>query len=476
MVRFFHPRPHLQVLLGLLGALALLSGCDSATGPAPAATRVTDEAPAQWPPQETSALARTAPPITSRVGYSSPRIFRLPPPDEVEVEPAGGVDLQLPSSIDHTATDNPAIDTSTSDQEANSEPWSPAPQACEPPRPAASPQRAFTMEEYDDDAEAAASASADELSAYFTAEDELSSHFKEEVQQAFTLARHGALHAARTRFVGLLDEMARAKDAARMTSRHSRALAAGLRALEEADDFGGAGGDTKAVDLARGAGHQTPMLQEEISQWTLPHEAMAMYHRYAERKLAAAVAGEQAGSMALFGIGRIYQQLAARRDQATQPLPKALTYYRSAVLAHPRNHLAANEAGVLLARAGRYAQARPWFDHSLALSPSSTTHGNLAYVCQKLGDGGTSAVHASEATRLASHEMSTGRLSAERGITWLTPDEFNRRSSGAPIPQASPQPQIAMNPAAPPTAPPTNPAQQAQPPADPRRPTRSFWW
>src|SRR5690606_1399215 len=95
------------------------------------------------------------------------------------------------------------------------------------------PQRAFVVEEYDEDAEAAAAASADDLSSYFTAEGELSAHLRGDVQQAFTLARHGALHAARSRFTQLLEEIARTKDAARMTGQHSRALAAGLRALAE---------------------------------------------------------------------------------------------------------------------------------------------------------------------------------------------------------------------------------------------------
>src|SRR5690606_10784631 len=103
------------------------------------------------------------------------------------------------------------IDDGDDQTYAESVPWSP------PAREIASalepPQRAFVMEEYDDDAEAAAAASVDDLSVYFTAEGELSPHLKPDVQQAFTLARHGALHASKGRFVELLQQMARTKDA-----------------------------------------------------------------------------------------------------------------------------------------------------------------------------------------------------------------------------------------------------------------------
>ena len=457
-----------MALMCLIGVtLVGLTGCERAS-------RVSQQG---GPPQGEYHNPEPQELVTSQAVYMPPRIIRLPPP-ETEFEfsgPATFEDFTPPSDL----TEFPQA----GEEEAESGPIGfplvgPAQQhdpLLLPIGPA--PRRAFTMEEYDDDAEAAAAASIDDLSAYFTAEGELSTHLRGDVQRAFTLARHGALHAARSRFVALLEEMARAKDAAHMTSEHSRALTAGLRALKEAEDFDKVSTDTKAIEVARVAGHQTPMLQSASARWTLPHEAMGMYHRYAERKLAAAVKGEQAGSMALFGIGRLYQQLAARQDSVLQPLPKGLTYFRAAVLAHPNNHLAANEAGVLLARAGRYTQSLPWFEHAVGLAPLSITHRNLAYVCEKLGDTPRAAVHAHESQRIASLEMSRGQLSAERGIMWVSPEEFNRRSGGAP--PAAPQESTRIATAPPPVtqpAPPSPPSQQAVPPEPSPKPTPSFWW
>ncbi|MGI9455473.1 MAG: hypothetical protein ACR2NU_02875 [Aeoliella sp.] len=299
----------------------------------------------------------------------------------------------------------------------------------------AAPGRVFSTEELDDDALIAARTSADDVLAYFPAEAELSDQFRSQVQAAFTLARNGALHAARGRFESLLVELAHAKDASQMTDRHSRSLAAGLRALDEADDFRPAGGDVEVDTLTLAAGHQTPMLREpsvlkDKAKWTLPHEAIAMYHRYAERKLAAAVTEEQAGSMALYGLGKIYQQLAERRDDVPQAMRKSLTMYRGAVRAHGENHLAANEAGVLLARAGRYEQALPLLERAVELSNSSVTHQNLAFVHEKRGVAHLAHAHQREARKLATVEKSRGQLSAERGIAWMSPQEFNRRSGG----------------------------------------------
>ncbi len=331
---------------------------------------------------------------------------------------------------------------------------------------------AFAIEEFDADAELAANTTADDVLAFFPAEKELSDQFRPRVQEAFTLARNGALHAVRARFEQLLFELAQAKDASQMTSRHSRSLATGLRALEEADDFVAVGGhrDVNAVSLA--AGHQTPMLHEVDSKWTLPHEAIAMYHLYAQQKLAASVAGERAGSMMLFGVGKIYAQL-AERDNLPQATRKSLTMYRSAVTAHGENHLAANEAGVLLARGGRYAPAATLLEQAARQGGASTTHRNLAYVHAKMDHPQIAQQHSVLADRIARGEVARGQLSAERGIAWVSPEEFNRRGRGEspqvvasrPLPPAAERQRLPP-PALPPTAP-ASPSTESTP---------TLWW
>lgn len=344
------------------------------------------------------------------------------------------------------------------------------------------PGRAFAAEEFDDDAELAATTSADDVLAYFPAEQELSSQLQPRVQQAFTLARNGALHAARASFEQLLGELAQAKDASQMTDRFSRSLAAGLRALEEADDFLSAGGGSNTDTIAIAAGHQTPMFHQseehaERTKWTLPHEAIASYHLYAQQKLAAATDGEKAGSMVLFGLGKIYAQLADRGEDTPQAIRKSLTMYRSAVVATPDNYLAANEAGVLLARSGRYRQSAQLLELAVKQSNASTTHTNLAFVHEKLGSTRLANQHRAQASRMASHERASGQMSAERGIAWVSPEEFNRHGVGVgparvasrPAPAATPQQSPPTQAVSPQASPPQSPPQQAIP-------QRTLWW
>ena len=77
--------------------------------------------------------------------------------------------------------------------------------------------------------------------AYTPTANELTSQLLPAVQRGYDLAQRGALFAAQTEFVQVLRRVAQAKDAASRSDEHSRALAAGLRALDEAEDFVPAG-------------------------------------------------------------------------------------------------------------------------------------------------------------------------------------------------------------------------------------------
>lgn len=369
----------------------------------------------------------------------SERVYRLPPPPLALLELPGAtlLDQLAPIAEEELAGEpGPLEPTSDSVAELSGPHMKPSDETTvveksdEPATTApAKPGRAFTVGEFDEDAQLASETSIDDVLAYFPAEDELSARFQPRVREAFTLARHGALHAAKGRFEELLSELARAKDASQMTDRHARALAAGLRALREADDFTSTNNNPPEPQ-AIAAGHLTPMLHEGSHEWTLPHEAIAMYHLYAQQKMAAAVSGEQAGSMMLFGLGKINAQL-AERDHMPQAIRKSLTMYRSAVAAHQMNYLAANEAGVLLARSGRYRQSLPLLNIAAQIGGSSATHRNLAHVHSKLGNTQLATQHQHVAVQVARREMVRGQLSTERGIAWVSPEEFNRRSHAA---------------------------------------------
>ncbi|MEM8865431.1 MAG: hypothetical protein AAGF31_07775 [Planctomycetota bacterium] len=257
-----------------------------------------------------------------------------------------------------------------------------------------------------------------------------------DVQDAFTLGRHGALFSARSRFISVLRKIAISKDAADTTDRHSLALAAGLCALDEAESFLPRG-DAMETDLnvtAIAASHKTPLYQNADGeadastvgkQWVLPHEAIARYHRYAQHKLAIAVAGDQAGSMALYGLGKTYARLEVL-DEAPLAGRTSLTMYRAAVEAHASNYLAANELGVGLARVGRYQAAQQALSRAVASGGTSTVYRNLASVQRNLGQHQLASAAEARAAQLAAGERVVGAFSRERGVKWVKPEEFSR--------------------------------------------------
>lgn len=465
----------------LLVTAAIVLGVESF--PAPAETGPSQPAP-DTNDQFVAERLQPLPAAPVRQAFDPPPpAWRLPqPPEQLSVtkfESAPILELLPPIPAEDLAADQGDCFEELLTEEPEPEPQiekedllTTAPATLQPPVrvPDVKPSRAFEVDEFDEDAQLAASTSVEDVLAYFPAEKQLSKQFQPRVQEIYTLARHGALHAARARFEQLLLELAQAKDATQMTSRHTRALATGLRAIEEADDFL-ARDTTTTTPQQIAAGHQTPMLHEGEVERILPHEAVAMYHLYAQQKLALAVEGEQAGSMMLFGLGKIYAQL-AERDDRPQAVRKSLTMYRSAVGAHGGNHLAANEAGVLLARAGRYEQAAAMFERSAQLANSSATHRNLAYVMAKLERTQQAEAHRAAAEQIARQEIALGQLSAERGITWVSPDEFARRTSGGG-PAA-----VASRPAAPQptTAPPTTAPPASAPRAAQQSPAHPMWW
>jgi tetratricopeptide (TPR) repeat protein len=254
------------------------------------------------------------------------------------------------------------------------------------------------------------------------------------VQRGYELAQRGALFAARAEFVQVLRRIAQAKDAAEDCNDHSRALAAGLRALDEAEDFVPAGIQLEAdlnVDIVASS-HRTPVLREGAED-VLPHEAAVRYHRYAQQQLTAAVAGEQAGSMALHGIGKIDALVAVRNDDDVQLTQRASAMYAAALGARPDNHLAANELGVLLCRNGRSAEAVQLFMRTIDAAPSALAYHNLAVAQRKLGLAGQAAANEREGQRLAARERAAGAVSRREGVTWVSAQEMARVAQPASL-------------------------------------------
>jgi tetratricopeptide (TPR) repeat protein len=273
----------------------------------------------------------------------------------------------------------------------------------------------------------------------------------ERTRHGFELAGRRAYFAARAEFLGALRLTAEGLDAERRTKVHSRALAAALVALRESEDFlPGAARAEADVDVpGLVAVHSTPVLKTGAEQAT-PLAALRCYLTFAQEQFAVAAGREVAGSMALHAMGKLH--VAWSQKKATPILDaeaKAVVFYQAALLVYPRNYMAANDLGVLLAQGDHYADAQKMLEYSVSLRPQSTGWQNLAVVYRQLGQPASAARAAQQAAQLRQHEPSEQPGSsawARDRVQWLDPQSFAETSVNAanpppgapPVPKASP--------------------------------------
>lgn len=208
-------------------------------------------------------------------------------------------------------------------------------------------------------------------------------------QGAFELAGKRAYFSARTEFIKSLRLLTEALDAQCGTQSHGFALAAGLQALKESDEFIPRGSNLEAdinVPLIA-SGHSTPVLNDLNDASISPLEARQLYYTYAQEQLAFSIRDEFAGSIALYGLGKLHTVMG---DQGAATVPaaekKAVVFHQAALMAVPQNAMAANEVGVLLAQMGRLEAAREALLHSLRVAPMPDTWHNLSVVHARLGE------------------------------------------------------------------------------------------
>jgi tetratricopeptide (TPR) repeat protein len=316
------------------------------------------------------------------------------------------------------------------------------------------------------------SASNAELVPYMPVSAGLSAQLLPAVQHAYALAQRGSLYASQTEFIQVLRRIAQAKDSDEGYDDHSRALAAGLRALDEADDFAPSGVQLEAeMNVAvTVSSHRTPVLRD-CSANVLPQQAIAQYHCYARQQLAKAVDSEQAGSMALHGLGKVNCRLAEEATNDSWHERKAMTMFLAALDAGPRNNLAANEVGVLLSRSGHQAEAADMFRRAIDLAPNSTAYRNLAVAEQKLGQTGQAAADSQYGEQLAARERSAGAVSRSLGIQWVSPQELAGVAQPQPLPPSQVANPMVASRAQTPLGPAPSPAA-----AQPTRAPNARWW
>lgn len=270
-------------------------------------------------------------------------------------------------------------------------------------------------------------------------------------QRGFELADRGAFHSAREEFILSLRILAQGLDTEHATREHAQALAEGLRALDEADDFLPKGSRLEA-DLRLEhivASHQTRVLKSADMTRLTPMVAMRAYLTFAQERLASAAGSEFAGSMALYALGKLHRAMGRELPESlTAADSKAVAAFQASLLARPNNAMAANELGTLLATAGRLEESRYFLERSVEHWPSPVVWRNLSVVYSRLGRLDAAALAANQAQALST----IGQAPAEPGtvaVDWVGVEEFNKPRPGDPVydrPDSPPEAQPAVVP------------------------------
>ncbi len=255
------------------------------------------------------------------------------------------------------------------------------------------------------------------------------------LQEGRRLAERGALFSAREEFLGVLQLIAQSFDAQRGSRFHSQALANGLHALSEADDFMAHKTDFEAELRLDGfvAGHKTPVLKDAPVRDLTPFVAMQRYYEYASEQLAIAANREPAASEALYAAGRAESAIGSS-SQSKFSGPKSLALYQAALVVDPTNNAASNELGVLLARAGKLEEAASVLQHAVAIQPSPTLVKNLTAVNQRLLGGGALPPLELAPNHLPPEMLSPEMLAQRVQVQWLSPEAYSRQIEPTPPP------------------------------------------
>jgi tetratricopeptide (TPR) repeat protein len=262
------------------------------------------------------------------------------------------------------------------------------------------------------------------------------------------LAQRGAIFSARSQFMRALRQIANAQDEVNSTTRFTRSLNAALKAMEESQDFDVRHAtNSDRIDVARVvAGHRTEVLKLENLSNTNPGTARDRYQVYAVEQLTAALGNDQAGSMPLYGLGRI--SAASGKANATGDVygaADALIWYHAALMTDASNFRAAHELGSVYAKRGEWERARAVMQRAVAVQPHPTTWANLAIVHSKLGEHDW-ATAAQARARNATPPAATGNLPP---IDWIDAETFAKSTAPNEVffPQQTKPPVAAQSPA-----------------------------
>jgi len=256
----------------------------------------------------------------------------------------------------------------------------------------------------------------------------------EKIREGIELADRGAYFAARADCIAALRMIAQGLDNDEATSLHSQALGDALTAMKEAQDFLPASGKVESeLDLpAIVAGHRTPLLKDLPAERLHAMSALKQYFNFAQERLHTAAGHEVSGSMALGALGKIHVAMSDKMNpEVVLSEPKAVVFLQAALLVCPRNYIAANDLGVLLAHKNDYAGARAALEHSVTVCRTAENTRNLSVVYRRLGETRLADLAARDSESVRVNELArqkTANRLAGGAVVWVDADTLAKSS------------------------------------------------
>ena len=180
--------------------------------------------------------------------------------------------------------------------------------------------------------------------------------------------------------------------------------------------------------------HRTPVLREITTRKSCRTKPSRCITASPRSSFARAAVDEQAGSMALYGLGKVYARLAERRDDDVQCTRGAMTMYcgRARRLPEQSTWRRTSWACCCAAQAIRPRRSTTLRGRSTSprARPRTTTwpSRSRSSACRP-----SRPANEQESQRLAAWERSTGAVSRRAGVQWVSPAEMARVTQPAPL-------------------------------------------
>lgn len=243
--------------------------------------------------------------------------------------------------------------------------------------------------------------------------------FLQKVRYANSLARRGAVSTAFEELKGSLKLFAEAIDQIHQTQEHSKAVHAGLVALQEVSDFAHWGNDLSLFV----AGHDTEVLRDRDLENLTFHEARLAYLSYVEEQLRRGCQNHPLAGETFRSLGKVFLMMDEYTRESKMSQAKAMLMFRLATEVNPQDAVAAKELGILYAKYNHFKNAKELLIQSLQVRNEANTWNALSGIHKSLGE-----------ISLAQSAMNEARIAANRQqkktmVYWTNPSQFNQLGS-----------------------------------------------